>query len=99
MIAGAWRVLALLALLATVFQHIPVYIGLRETTATNGALLNSITPVLILLLSRTLVGERLSGMQMLGVATSLAGVIVILTAGDLAALAGLQLNRGDLWVL
>ena len=32
-------------LLATVFQHIPVYIGLRETTATNGALLNSATPV------------------------------------------------------
>ena len=99
MIVAAWRVLALLALLATVFQHIPVYIGLRETTATNGALLNSITPVLILLLSRTLVGERLSGVQMLGVATSLAGVMVILTAGDLAALADFRLNRGDLWVL
>ena len=53
-IAGAWRLLALLGALATVFQHIPVYIGLRETTATNGALLNSITPVFILMLSYTL---------------------------------------------
>jgi hypothetical protein len=34
-IAGSWRVLGSLALLATVFQHIPVYIGLRETTATT----------------------------------------------------------------
>lgn len=99
MIAGAWRVLALLALLATVFQHIPVYIGLRETTATNGALLNSVTPVLILLLSRLLFGERLSLMQTLGVSISLLGVAVILTAGDFSALAALQLNRGDLWVL
>lgn len=99
MIAGAWRLLALLACLATVFQHIPVYIGLRETTATNGALLNSITPVFILMLSRGLHGERWSNMQVLGVVTSLAGVLVILSAGDMSALARLQLNRGDLWVL
>jgi len=98
-IAGSWRILALLALLATVFQHIPVYIGLRETTATNGALLNSVTPVLILLLSRLLFKERLSLMQAAGVSISLLGVAVILTAGDFAALALLQLNRGDLWVL
>ena len=99
MIAGAWRVLALLALLATVFQHIPVYIGLRETTATNGALLNSVTPVLILLLSRLLFKERLSLLQVLGVSISLLGVAVILTTGEFAALATLHLNRGDLWVL
>jgi drug/metabolite transporter (DMT)-like permease len=98
-IAGSWRVLGSLALLATVFQHIPVYIGLRETTATNGALLNSVTPVLILLLSRLLFGERLSLMQALGVSISMVGVTVILTAGDFAALANLELNRGDLWVL
>ena len=98
-IAGAWRLLALLGALATVFQHVPVYIGLRETTATNGALLNSITPVFILMLSRGLHGERWSGSQVMGVATSLAGVLVILSAGELSALMHLQLNRGDLWVL
>jgi drug/metabolite transporter (DMT)-like permease len=99
MIAGSWRVLCLLALLATVFQHIPVYIGLRQTTATNGALLNSVTPVLILLLSRLLFAERLSLRQILGVSISLLGVAVILTTGDFTALATLGLNRGDLWVL
>ena len=87
MIAGSWRVLCLLALLATVFQHIPVYIGLRETTATNGALLNSVTPVLILLLSRLMFAERLSFRQVLGVSISLLGVTVILTTGNFTALA------------
>ena len=94
-----WRILCLLALLATVFQHIPVYIGLRDTTATNGALLNSTTPIMIFVLSRMLVGERWSARQALGVAISLGGVAAIVARGDVTMLAGLQLNGGDLWVL
>ena len=95
----SWRVLCLLALLATVFQHIPVYIGLRDTTATNGALLNSTTPIMIFVLSRVLVGERWSARQALGVAISLGGVLAIVAGGEFSVLAGLQLNGGDLWVL
>ncbi len=98
-ILGAWRVLGLLALLATVLQHIPVYIGLHDTTATNGALLNSATPILIFMLSRLLVGEAVSFRQALGVAISLAGVVAIIARGDVTLLAGLHLNGGDLWVL
>jgi drug/metabolite transporter (DMT)-like permease len=98
-ILGAWRVLCPLALLATVFQHIPVYIGLRDTTATNGALLNSATPIMIFMLSRALGGERVPGRQALGVAISLVGVVVIVARGDITVLAGLHLNGGDLWVL
>ena len=98
-ILGAWRVLCPLALLATVLQHVPVYLGLRETTATNGALLNSATPIMIFMLSRALGGERVPGRQALGVAISLAGVVMIVARGDIAVLAGLHLNAGDLWVL
>lgn len=95
----SWRVLCLLALLATVFQHIPVYIGLRDTTATNGALLNSTTPIMIFVLSRVLVGELWSVRQALGVAISLGGVLAIVAGGEFSVLASLQLNGGDLWVL
>ncbi len=95
----SWRVLCLLALLATVFQHIPVYIGLHDTTATNAALLNSATPIMIFMLSRALGGERLSVRQGLGVAISFTGMVAIVARGDVMALAGLQLNGGDLWVL
>lgn len=95
----SWRVLCLLALLATVLQHIPVYVGLRDTTATNGALLNSTTPIMIFVLSRVLFGEHWSARQALGVAISLGGVVAIVARGELTVLAGLQLNGGDLWVL
>ena len=95
----AWPVLTLLALLATVFQHIPVYIGLHDTTATNAALLNSATPIMIFMLSRALGGDRVSLRQVLGVAISLTGMVVIIARGEAAMLANLHLNRGDLWVL
>ncbi len=95
----SWRVLCLLALMAIVLNHIPVYIGLRATTAINGALLNSVTPIVIFILSRVLVGERVAAMQVLGVAISLCGVIAIVARGDVTVFATLQLNDGDLWVL
>ena len=40
LILRSWKIVCLLGLLATVFHHIPIYTGLRHTTATNGALLN-----------------------------------------------------------
>jgi drug/metabolite transporter (DMT)-like permease len=98
-IVASWRILCVLALLATVFQHIPVYRGLQETTATNGALLNSTTPVMILVLSRVFVGQRLTIMQGLGVVISLVGVVLIIARGDASVLTTLELNRGDLFVL
>ena len=98
-IVASWKILGWLALLATVCQHVPIYIGLRDTTATNAALLNATSPIMILVLSRMLVGERLLAAQALGVAISLAGVVTIIARGDVMALALLHLNPGDIWVL
>lgn len=98
-IVAAWPLLTWLAVLVTVLQHIPIYTGLRETTATNGALLNSATPILIFVISRLLVGERAAPAQVLGVGISLAGVVVIVARGDVVALASLKFNTGDLLVL
>jgi drug/metabolite transporter (DMT)-like permease len=95
----AWKPLCLLGLLATVFQHIPIYIGLKYTTATNGALLNATSPIFIILLSWILIGDRLSIRAIIGVLISLAGVLWIVTRGDVSVLAALNVNVGDLWVL
>lgn len=99
LIAKSWKILCLLAVLATALQHIPIYIGLHNTTATNGALLNATSPILIILLSWALIGERLSAVAVLGVAISLGGVLCIVTRGDLSALRAFSFNVGDIWVL
>jgi drug/metabolite transporter (DMT)-like permease len=75
------------------------YIGLNYTTATNGVILNSFIPVLIVAIAWISFGERLSLAQVAGIGVSLAGVLAILSQGSLAALAALRLNAGDLLVI
>lgn len=75
-----------------------IYIGLHFTTASNALLLNSLIPVLILLAGAAFYGQRLNPLALLGVLLSFAGVLVILTQGDAAALLALELSRGDLIV-
>ena len=76
-----------------------VYIGLTSTTATNGVLLNTASPVIIVLISRFFLKQHMSGRQGIGVAVAFLGVIVIITRGDLTLLLALKLHSGDFWVL
>lgn len=76
-----------------------VYFGLRSTTTVNGVLLNSSAPLFMLLCSWALEREKASGRQVLGMLVSFAGIAVIVTRGDLAVLASLDLHSGDAWIL
>ena len=99
LIRGSWKVLCLLALFATVLQHIPIYWGLRGTTATNAALLNATSPIFIALLSVLLLGQRLSALAIAGSLISFCGVLVIVSRGSLDVLRAFELNTGDVWIL
>jgi drug/metabolite transporter (DMT)-like permease len=72
------------------------YYGLQYTQALNGLLLQSSGPLFVALWSLCLLGVRLTWAQALGITTSLIGVLTILTRGDLAALAAIRFNTGDL---
>jgi len=98
-IRRSWKVLCLLALFATVLQHIPIYWGLRDTTATNAALLNATSPIFIALASLLLLGTRLSALAVFGTLLSFAGVLVIVSRGSLDVLRTFELNTGDAWIL
>ncbi|MEO8383670.1 MAG: DMT family transporter [Betaproteobacteria bacterium] len=88
-----------LGLIGTGFHNLLSYVGLQYTTATNGVMLNSAIPVLIIMLGVMFFRQSVTSKQLLGVAVSLAGVLTILTKGHPEALATLQFNRGDLIVL
>ena len=98
-IRRSWRILCLLALFATVLQHIPIYWGLRDTTATNAALLNATSPIFIALASVMLLRHRLSALAIFGSLLSFAGVLVIVSRGSLDVLRAVELNTGDAWIL
>ncbi|HXZ54407.1 MAG TPA: DMT family transporter [Burkholderiales bacterium] len=75
------------------------YWGVSQTTAINATLLNSSLPLFVVPLSWLLLGLTVSARQLLGLALSLAGVVSIVSGGDLRTLAGLRLNPGDFLIL
>src|ERR1700736_320818 len=71
------------------------YWALQYTQALNALLIQSSGPLFVALWSLVLFGVRLTGAQLAGIAISLAGVLTIILRGDLAALAGITFNKGD----
>ncbi len=94
-----WRVVVALGILGAGCFNLFLYVGLQHTTAANALLLNAAAPAFILLLSALAGLGRPTPRMAAGVLLSLAGVAVIVSRGDPAALVSLQVNRGDLWVL
>ncbi|GAB4386645.1 MAG: DMT family transporter [Elainellaceae cyanobacterium] len=93
-----WKIMTLFAVLGVTMFNTLVYTGLRSTTAINGALLQTITPLVIVLFSYLLFREAISTVQIIGILISLAGVLIITMRGEWQTLSQLSLNHGDIWI-
>jgi len=89
------RPLAVMIVAGGVFYPWLFLSALNRTSATNTSLLIALNPVLTLVLT-PLIGEHLERRRMLGAGLAFAGAIVVITAGNPARLAALELNLGDL---
>ena len=82
----------------TIFNSV-VYYSLNFTQVLNGVLMISTIPVLIIFFSSLFKTEKIKINQIIGVITSLVGVLIIITKMDFYKLINLNLNKGDLWIL
>ncbi|MCG2633476.1 MAG: DMT family transporter [Gammaproteobacteria bacterium] len=98
LIIGHWWILLLLSVLSITLFTLLFYRGLASTTAINAAAVNTMLPIMIMLVA-WMAGERATAGQWIGVALALAGVLVVITRGSLQILLALEFNSGDLWVL
>jgi drug/metabolite transporter (DMT)-like permease len=89
--------LMLLALTGFSTYNTMAYYGLHFTTAINGLLLQSVSPLFVALWSFILFRDRLSLRQATGIGVSLAGVVVIVCQGSFQILLATAFNQGDLW--
>jgi len=71
------------------------YLAIYNTTAGNAVILQAATPVIVALIARFYLGERLLSVQWLGVAVSLLGVLLVITRGPFAMLQPAELHSGD----
>lgn len=93
-----WPVILFLSVVGIAGFNTLAYSGLQYTQAINAFLIQSLMPVLIVVLSFVIFGERVGPVQSAGIMISLAGAATIIARGDLAILLALQFNRGDLFV-
>lgn len=95
----SWKTIVWLGFWGTGLHNAFAYVGLQYTTATNGVILNSSIPVMIIVIGWLVYRETITRVQAVGVAISLVGILAIVSRGDPATLAQLSLNKGDLIVL
>jgi len=91
--------LVLLALTGVALFQTLVYVGLKTTTTVNAILLNSSSPLFMLLCSWAIERERATRRQIAGMLISLAGILVILSRGEPGTLLQLEFHAGDGWIL
>ncbi len=75
------------------------YIGLQYTTALNVSVLNSLTPVFILVTGALIFRDRLTAAQIGGILISFAGVLVIVSKLSVETIANLNFNIGDIIIV
>jgi drug/metabolite transporter (DMT)-like permease len=88
--------IVLLGILSVGLFNTMLYVALNYTSAINVSLINSTTPIMILLLSRILLGARMGPRVIAGVGLGLVGAAIIVTRGDVTSVLALQFNLGDL---
>jgi drug/metabolite transporter (DMT)-like permease len=73
-----------------------VYFALHYTSATNGTLIYTTPPILIMLIETIWRGRHISGREIVGICLAVAGVFVIVFRGEAENLASFDFNDGDL---
>ena len=73
-----------------------VYLALKYTSATNGTLIYTSSPVMIIVIEWLFRGRKIGWRDVLGIVLATIGVLVIVTKGEVNNLIALQFNAGDL---
>jgi drug/metabolite transporter (DMT)-like permease len=75
-----------------------VYLGLQYTTAINGTLIYTTSPIFILIIEALFSKRRIGLREILGAFVAFLGVALIVLKGDLSAIMALTLNPGDILI-
>ncbi|MCK0527020.1 DMT family transporter [Anaerobiospirillum sp. NML120449] len=76
-----------------------LFLGLKHTTATNTALIESIGPTATTLLAFFFLGERLNRYGWLGIMVSCFGAMCIISKGSIDVILNLSFNIGDIYIV
>ncbi|MEP0984770.1 EamA family transporter [Ekhidna sp.] len=91
-----WR-LTICALTGVAVNQLLFYKGISLTSAVNGSIIMTLTPVLVLIWASVLIGERITRTKIIGIVVGLIGALIILYQPDTLFTSGDW--KGDILVL
>ena len=94
-----WRYLAVMGGLGYTTFNALFYFAAHFTSALNLSIIQGAMPALVLIGARMFLGVRFTGLQALGALITMAGVVAIAAQGNLARLAALEFNLGDVMMV
>ena len=97
--AKTWGLLMFLGLTGIFAFNTLLYEGLKHTSPVNATLINAFNPVLTVILSVFILGEKLWGKQIFGLVLSVIGVAWIAVQGQPERFLRMTFNPGDLIIL
>jgi drug/metabolite transporter (DMT)-like permease len=95
-----WVRIGLLALVSVLPHQLVQMVGLRQTTAINGALLITLAPLFMFGIGALFLGERVSWLKIVGFVTAILGSALVITHGELRTVSlGSGTLVGDLLIV
>src|SRR5215213_5710391 len=94
-----WSMVLLMGTLGLTVFNALMYVAAHHTTAVNITILQGSMPVLMLIGALLFYGTRIHGRQMIGMAVTLLGALLVATRADLATLTSFSFKIGDVWML
>ncbi|RXK13381.1 EamA family transporter [Halarcobacter mediterraneus] len=76
-----------------------LYYGLQTTTATNALLINSSTPIIIIVMSMFILKKHITKLQFTGIILSTLGVVYLVLKGELLNIVEFEFTKGDFWII
>ncbi|MBD0380870.1 DMT family transporter [Paenibacillus sedimenti] len=95
----SWKTVVFLSVTGVAGFNTLTYAAVQFTGSINASLMNSATPIMVVLLAWLVMNERFAWSALPGILISMAGVFWIIGRGSLQALLTLSFNKGDLLML
>ncbi len=92
-------ILSVSGLIGVFIYNLMMFVGLKTTSSTNGALIMGLNPMFTLLFSVFLLKSKINRYQILGIVISFCGVLFIISGGHLNVLLNLKFVSGDVLLI
>jgi drug/metabolite transporter (DMT)-like permease len=98
-VVKSWKIMCVLSILGVSFFNTMLYTAVHTTTAINGAMIQTAMPAVIILATLVMFKEKVSALQIMGVAICIFGAFIVILRGRWDTLLGMSFASGDILML